>query len=74
MVALLQEGDDAMAAIVDHPIFLPQVPEFLTPVMYLVPLHLFTYWLAMELGRNPDTFRRHEPRHAAALQQLKYFP
>ena len=70
VVALVREGDGEMASIADHSIFLPEVPEFLTPVVYLVPLHLFTYWLAMEMGRNPDTFRRHEPRHAAALQPI----
>ena len=68
VVALVREGDGEMASIADHSIFLPEVPEFLTPVVYLVPLHLFTYWLAMEMGRNPDMFRRHEPRHAAAFQ------
>ncbi len=68
VIALVGEGDSEMASIADHSIFLPEVPEFLTPVVYLVPLHLFTYWLAMEMGRNPDLFRRHEPRHAAAFQ------
>lgn len=72
VTALLQAGDGEMAAIVDHPIFLPQVPEFLTPVVYLVPLHLFTYWLALTMGRTPDTFRRHEPRHATALQDIAF--
>jgi hypothetical protein len=72
VVALLQEGDRDIAALVDHPIFLPQVPEFLTPVVYLAPLHLFTYWLALEMGRTPDTFRRHEPRHATALRDMAF--
>lgn len=68
VIALVQEGDGEIASIADHAVFLPEVPEFLTPVVYLVPLHLFTYWLALEMGHNPDTFRRHEPRHAAAFQ------
>ena len=70
VVTLMREGDSEMASIADHSIFLPEVPEFLTPVVYLATLHLFTYWLAIEMGRNPDTFRRHEPRHAAALQPV----
>jgi glucosamine 6-phosphate synthetase-like amidotransferase/phosphosugar isomerase protein len=69
---LRQVGDCDIAALVDHPIFLPQVPEFLTPVVHLAPLHLFTYWLALEMGRTPDTFRRHEPRHAAALRDVAF--
>ena len=46
---------------------LPPTPDFLTSIAYLVPLQLFTYWLAVERGHNPDTFRMDYPTHKAAL-------
>lgn len=36
---------------------------------YLIPLQLFTYWLAIESGTNPDVFRRDDPTHAAASKK-----
>ena len=41
----------------------------LTPIVYLVPLQLFTYWLAVRDGRNPDTFRLQDPAHLAARER-----
>ena len=43
-----------------------EMAEPLTPLVYLVPLQLFTYWLALELGRNPDLFRQDEADHRVA--------
>ncbi len=43
-------------------------PDFLTPIVYLVPLQLLTYWLAVERGHNPDTFRMDYATHDAALK------
>ena len=47
---------------------LPRVSEALSPIVYLVPLQLFTYWLALDRGRNPDTFRLDDPAHLAARE------
>ena len=66
VAALVQEGDEDMVKIADGSLALPEVPEFLTPIVYLVPLQLFTYWLALERGRNPDVFRLNDPRHQTA--------
>lgn len=69
--ALLYEGEPDMAGLVRTAITLPAMPEPLTPIIYLVPLQLFTYWLAIELGRDPDVFRFDDPRHAAARQRYQ---
>ena len=66
VVALVQERDKDMSAIADSTVPLPAIPEFLTPIVYLIPLQLFTYWLALDRGRNPDVFRLDDSRHLAA--------
>ena len=66
VAAILEQGDDELSDMVDTSILLPAMPEFLTPIVYLVPLQLFTYWLARELGHNPDVFRLDDPKHRAA--------
>ena len=68
LTALVSEGDEDMASVADSVIRLPGVVEALSPIVYLVPLQLFTYWLALERGRNPDTFRLDDPTHLAARE------
>jgi glucosamine--fructose-6-phosphate aminotransferase (isomerizing) len=48
-----------------------QVPEVFTTLTCLLPLQLFTYYLALEHDTNPDGFRLQDPRFAAAYQQIK---
>ncbi len=64
--AVLQEGDSARSDLVDTAVSVPHCPEIFDPIVYLVPLQLFTYWLALELGCNPDVFRLDDPKHVAA--------
>lgn len=68
LTALVSERDADMASAADNVVRLPGVVEALSPVVYLVPLQLFTYWLALERGRNPDTFRLDDPTHLAARE------
>ena len=70
--AIMQAGDDAVASVADVAIPMPATPEPLTPIVYLVPLQLLTYWLAVEVGTNPDVFRLDDPTHRAARE--KYGP
>mgnify|MGYP002031628080 FL=1 len=58
--------DSNLTEVVDDVIELPVVPEILEPIVYLVPLQLFTYWLAVSLKRNPDVFRLDDPKRQAA--------
>ena len=69
--ALVEEGDEEVSGMVEISLSLPAVSEALTPIVYLVPLQLFTYWLALESKRNPDVFRLDDPAHNAARQNYE---
>ena len=71
VLALVQEGDADMTKAAHRSLQLPTVAEFLTPIAYLAPLQLFTYWLAVTLGRNPDVFRLDDPAHATARRHYE---
>ena len=66
--AIVQADDSRTSGRVDNAIPMPTTPEALTPMVYLAPLQLFTYWLAVELGTNPDAFRLDDPAHRAAKE------
>ena len=66
--AVLQAGNDARGELVDTVIGVPECPEIFSPIVYLVPLQLLTYWLAVELGHNPDTFGLDNPKFMSARQ------
>ena len=66
VIALSGGSDSNLTEVVDDVIELPVVPEILEPIVYLVPLQLFTYWLAVSLKRNPDVFRLDDPKRQAA--------
>ena len=71
--AILQTGDESRAPLVDTVISVPECDEMFSPIVYLAPLQLLTYWLALELGHNPDTFRLdgpETPRRPRALHTL----
>lgn len=69
--ALVEAGDTDITSLVDTVFTLPTTHEALTPIVYLVPLQLFTYWLTLELNRNPDVFRQDDPSHRAARQMFE---
>jgi glucosamine--fructose-6-phosphate aminotransferase (isomerizing) len=56
----------------EHILVVPEVAEWLTAFVHLVPLQLLTYFLALERGLNPDTGRQDQPAHAAASTHYKY--
>ena len=64
--AVIQTGDDARGDLVDTVISAPECAEIFSPIVYLVPLQLLTYWLAVELGHNPDVFGLDNPKFMAA--------
>jgi glucosamine--fructose-6-phosphate aminotransferase (isomerizing) len=70
-VALVVEGESAISKLVDTTFALPPMPEPLTPIVYLAPLQLFTYWMAVELKRNPDVFRLNDSTHRMARQSYQ---
>ena len=65
-IALVQEGDQALARSASHVIGLPALAEALSPLVYVIPLQLFCYHLALAKGTNPDSFHLDDPRHQEA--------
>jgi glucosamine--fructose-6-phosphate aminotransferase (isomerizing) len=55
VIALIEEGDKEIKKIVDDYVELPKHPtHLLLPIMYIVPLQLFAYYMAVERGFDPD--------------------
>ncbi|MGH9709774.1 MAG: SIS domain-containing protein [Candidatus Acidiferrales bacterium] len=51
---------------------IPAVEEWLSPFVFLVPLQLLTYFLALARGTNPDHGRLDQPAHVRARKIYKY--
>ncbi len=60
VLAIATEGDTHVAEIADDVIYIPKTLEMLTPLLAIVPLQLFAYYVAKELGRDID-----QPRNLA---------
>jgi glucosamine--fructose-6-phosphate aminotransferase (isomerizing) len=56
----------------DQVLVVPEVPEWLSAFVQLVPLQLLSYFIALARGLNPDTGRQDQPAHAAASKHYKY--
>jgi glucosamine--fructose-6-phosphate aminotransferase (isomerizing) len=54
VIALVVEGDEAVAKIADHTILIPPAPELLLPMVEIVPLQLLAYHIAVARGCNVD--------------------
>jgi len=54
IIALASEGDNQIAKLADHTIFIPQAPELLAPILEIVPLQLFAYYVAVAKGLDVD--------------------
>ena len=54
VIAVATEGDEELAALVDHTIFVPHAPELLSPILEIVPLQLFAYYMAVRKGLDVD--------------------
>ena len=60
VIAVATEGDPHIAQHADHVIFLPEVPELLSPILEIVPLQLLAYHIAVRRGCDVD-----QPRNLA---------
>jgi glucosamine--fructose-6-phosphate aminotransferase (isomerizing) len=60
VIAVAVEGDDEIADIADDVLWVPKTDELLYPFLMVVPLQLFSFYCALELGRNVD-----QPRNLA---------
>lgn len=64
--------DSAPSNLTNDWLAVPTVEEWLSPFVFLVPLQLLTYFLALARGTNPDRGRQDQPAHASARQHYKY--
>ena len=60
VIAVAAEGDEEVEALADDVIFVPRVHELMYPFLMVVPLQLFAYYCALQLGRDVD-----QPRNLA---------
>ena len=63
---LTAAGDGELSGLAADSFGLRPLAELWTPLAYAVPLQLFTYYLALSRGRNPDRFQQDNARQAAA--------
>jgi glucosamine--fructose-6-phosphate aminotransferase (isomerizing) len=54
VIAVATEGDHELARLADHTIFVPEAPELLSPILEIVPLQLFAYYMAVRKGLDVD--------------------
>ncbi len=60
IITIGEEGDDELRKLSDDYIPMPSVHELLTPIIYVGPLQLFAYFMAVKKGLDPD-----KPRNLA---------
>jgi len=60
VIAVAVEGDKEIEDISDDVFFIPKADEHMYPFLMVVPLQLFSYYCALNLGRNVD-----QPRNLA---------
>jgi glucosamine--fructose-6-phosphate aminotransferase (isomerizing) len=54
VIALATEGDEQMPKLADHTIFVPRESELLSPILEIVPLQLFAYYMTVRKGLDVD--------------------
>ncbi len=54
VIAIASEGDSEMPQLADHTIFIPRTSELLSPILEIVPLQLFAYYMAVRKGLDVD--------------------
>ena len=61
VIAVIEEGDEEVKRLVDDYLEVAKgIPEVLTPILYVIPLQLFAYYVAKKKGLDPD-----KPRNLA---------
>ena len=60
VIAIGTEGEKSLARIADEVIYIPKAPDYLTPILAVIPLQLLAYYIAVDLGCDVD-----KPRNLA---------
>jgi len=54
VIAIATEGDKKIPQLANHTFFVPKAPELLSPILEIVPLQLFAYYIAAKRGLDVD--------------------
>ncbi|MBI3815021.1 MAG: glutamine--fructose-6-phosphate transaminase (isomerizing) [Nitrospinae bacterium] len=54
VIVFATEGDTEVAKRARHVLYIPHVPELLTPILYSIPLQFLAYYVALRRGLNVD--------------------
>ena len=54
VIAVVTEGDTKIPQLANHTFFIPKAPELLSPILEIVPLQLFAYYIAAKRGLDVD--------------------
>ena len=54
VIAVATAGNEKIKEVADDVIYIPKTLEMLTPLLSVIPLHLFAYYFADSLGRDID--------------------
>jgi len=54
VIAIACEGDGELSKIADHTVMVPHAPELLLPILEIIPLQLFAYYMAVAKGLDVD--------------------
>jgi glutamine---fructose-6-phosphate transaminase (isomerizing) len=60
VIAVINEGDEQTAAIADDVIMVPEADEIVAPMLSVIPLQLFAYYIGVAKGQDVD-----KPRNLA---------
>ena len=55
IISIIEEADGEISSLSDEILSLPSgIPSMLTPIVYIVPMQLFAYHMAVRKGYDPD--------------------
>ncbi len=54
VIAIVSEGDTEVTKLANQVIFVPKASELLSPILEIVPLQLFAYYMAVKRGLDVD--------------------
>ena len=57
VISIVEKGDDKISSFSDYVIEVPAIDEYLSPFINIIPLYLFSYYLSVKRGHNPDMLR-----------------
>lgn len=65
-LAVVGPGQEELTGAVDAAFELPAIAELLSPILFVVPMQILSYFLALARGVNPDLLRRDDPKYREA--------